>query len=92
MEIYLSMTQDEVHDQIPYKLIAETTGSSIWNTGRRRRMWRETFTRHEQQQLSRLKQQAYQWALVKGVPMNGVKMSPNTYDLWIRFADFCMSL
>lgn len=92
MQMYLEFSHDEIQNEIPYQIIAETTSRGIWNTGHRRRLWSQTFSREEQQQLSKIKIQAHKWALISGVPLSGVKMTPGTYELWNRFADFCMDL
>lgn len=92
MKIYLELTHDEIQNQIPYAIIAETTCRSIWNTGRRKRAYAAAFTETEREHLCKIRRQAYMWALVKGVPAEGVRMTPKTYDLWQKFADFCASL
>lgn len=92
MTLLLQFTHDEIQEQIPYQIIAETTSSARWNTGKRKRLFAEQFTEKERYACSKIKQQAYIWALIKGVPANGIKMMPQTYELWQKFADFCASL
>ena len=92
MTIFLYFSHDEICNEIPYMMIAETTSRSVWNTGKRRRLWSQTFTEKERAACRKLRQQANLWALVRGVPKDGVSMTVKTYNLWHRFADFCANL
>ena len=89
--IMLKLSRAEVQQSIEYPLICETMCSSIWETGRRRRMWSETFTESERRACYKLKSQAYTWYLKKGVP-DEVTMALSTLSLWKRLAAFCASL
>lgn len=91
MKLYLEFDHDEIQRKLPYAIIAETTSRAIWNTGRRKWKYAATFTEKEREAISRIKAQAYAWYLVKGVP-DSVKMTPATYRLWHKLADFCASL
>lgn len=92
MKVYLKLTQEEVYRKIPYQLIAETTSRSIWNTGKRKWLYIAAFTAQERERLVKLRRQANIWALVKGVPTDGVMMTAATYNLWQRFGEFCGGL
>ena len=85
------MTGEDIRNELQYPLICETMESSIWNTGHRRRTYSETFTRSEQKKISEIKKQAHNWYLVKGAP-DEITMSYDTYMLWNRLAEFCLSL
>ena len=65
--------------------------SSIWNTMRRRRRWKEEFTVQEREACTKLFSQAHTWYLVKGVPKS-VTMTMKTYELWQKLGNFCGSL
>lgn len=56
---YLILTHDEVNEQIPYAVVAETMGSARWNTGRRRRLMKQRFTESEIESIYELHKKAY---------------------------------
>lgn len=87
----IKMTGEDIRNELQYPLICETMESSIWNTGHRRRTYSETFARSEQKKISEIKKQAHNWYLVKGAP-DEITMSYDTYMLWNRLAEFCLSL
>lgn len=87
----IKMTGEDIRNELQYPLICETMESSIWNTGHRRRTYSETFTRSEQKKISEIKKQAHNWYLVKGAS-DEITMSYDTYMLWNRLAEFCLSL
>lgn len=89
MKLLIHMTHDDIRRKLPYAIIAETTSRSIWNTGRRKRMFVAEFTEAERRRCAEIRRQAYSWALVRGVPMKGVTMSMATYDTWQKFGNFC---
>lgn len=91
MKLYISLTHDEIQEQIPYAVVAETMSGAYWNTGKRKRLMKQYFTESEIEAIYRLHKQAYSWYLVKGVP-DEVKMTLNTYQLWHKLADFCCML
>ena len=90
-KLYISLNQDEIREHIPYAIVAETMSGARWNTGKRRRLMKQQFTEAEIEATYRLHRQAYSWYLVKGVP-DEVKMTLNTYHLWIKLANFCYEL
>lgn len=45
MDVMVEMTHDEVQNNLCYALICETMEGSRWNSGRRRRLYSQTFTR-----------------------------------------------
>ncbi len=92
MRLFIEFSHDEIQNEIPYQIIAETTSRSIWDTGRRKRMFSQLFSKRERDACSKIRQQAHMWALVKGVPNEGVKMTMDTYKLWHKLAEFCASL
>ena len=91
MKLYISLNQDEIREQIPYAIVAETMSRSVWNTGRRKRLMKERFTEAEIEATYRLHRQAYDWYLRKGVP-DEIKMTMSTYTLWHKLASFCCEL
>ena len=91
MKLYISLNHDEIQEQIPYAVVAETMSRSVWNTSKRKRLMKQYFTESEIEAIYRLHRQAYSWYLVKGVP-DEVKMTLNTYELWHRLASFCCML
>lgn len=92
MTMFLHLSHDEICKEIPYMLITETTSRSVWDTGRRKRLWSQIFTEQERAACRKIRQQAHTWALVKGVPDDGVNMTIKTYKLWHKLADFCACL
>lgn len=85
------MRYDEIRELIPYSLICTVRESSIWQTARRRRRWLAEFTEKEREAATRIFRSAHLWYLIKGVPEE-VRMSTSTFNLWMKIADFCMSL
>lgn len=86
------LQRQEIGESIPYALICTCRESgSIWNTLRRRRRWNAEFTEKEREAATRIFRQAHMWYLIKGVP-DEVRMTVSTYNLWLKIADFCMSL
>ena len=92
MKVLLELTQNEVYEQIPYEVVCETMYGSRWETMRRRRYMKEWFNDAEVEKIRKLKQQAYRWMCVTGVPNGGVKMHMSTYKLWQKLGEFCACL
>ena len=90
-EIYLMLTHDEVNEQIPYALVCEVMGGSRWNTTKRKRLMKESFTESEIDAIHRLYKLAYAWHLRTGVP-DEVRMTVQTYALWQKLANFCCEI
>jgi hypothetical protein len=91
MTHYLALNREEIQELIPYPIVAETMSSSVWNTGKRKRLMKEYFTEAEIEATYRLHRQAYDWHLRKGVP-DEVKMTMSTYHLWQKLANFCCEI
>ncbi len=91
MEIYLELSQEEVHREIPYAVICETRYGSRWDTSRRRRRWTAEFTEAERRAASELFPKAHNYYVGRGVPER-VKMKPGTLRLWQKLGDFCASI
>ena len=91
MKLYISLNQDEIYEQIPYAIVAETMSGAKWNTGRRKRLMKQYFTKSEIASTYRLHKIAYNWYLRKGVP-DEIKITLDTYALWHRLANFCGGL
>ena len=89
MRIMLSFSHDEIQREIPYAIIGETASRAIWDTGKRKRLWKVEFTESERETCYKIISQAKKWLMTTGVPDKGVMMSKSTYDLWHRLADFC---
>ena len=90
-KVMLTLSSEEIKQQIPYPMICETRFGSTWDTGRRRRAWESQFTVQEREEAETLFRQAYNWHLKKGVP-ESVTMPSQTLLLWNRIAEFCASL
>lgn len=91
MKLYISLNREEIMEQIPYAVVAETMSSAHWNTGKRKRLMKQHFTESEIEATYRLHKQAHSWYLVKGVP-DEIKMTLATYQLWHKLANFCCML
>ena len=48
MKMYVELSHDEVVKKIPYAVICEGRYGKDWDTGRRKRLWKEQFTEEEQ--------------------------------------------
>lgn len=92
MDTWMHLTQEEVFRLVPFILICETRNSSRWETGRRRRMYNQVFTEQEKKKIPELCRKAHIWAISKGVPAKGVKMTLSTYKLWHKLAHFCINV
>ena len=85
------LTHDQVHEQIPYMLIAETVNGSRWGLTKRKALWKQWFTDAERRKLYKMIYQINNWALVKGVP-DVVYMEDSTSKLYRRLGNFCLNL
>ena len=90
-KIMVELSREEIQQQIPYLLICETTSRSVWNAGKRKRLWKQRFTESEQIACNRLIAQSKQWGLRTGVP-DKIVMCLRTIDLWNRLAGFCLEV
>lgn len=91
MKMMLVLSREEVHREIPYAVICETRESSVWNTSRRRRLWKDMFTETEREAATRLFQMAHRWYLTTGVP-DKVTMTLSTMQLWQKLGEFCAAI
>lgn len=91
MKMMLVLSREEVRREIPYALICETREGSIWNTGRRRRIWKDMFTKSEKEAATRLFRTAHLWHLTTGVPEE-VTMTMSTIRLWHKLGKFCAAI
>lgn len=91
MKLYISLNREEIQNQIPYSIVAETMSRAVWNTGRRKRLMKEQFTEAEIEATYRLHRIARDWYLYKGVPEEAT-MTLSTYELWQKLANFCCEL
>lgn len=87
----IALTHDEVLKNIPFALICETREGARWNTGTRKRRWKEEFSQYDRDVCTRLFRKAKDWTLIHGVP-DLVRMDEETYTLWRKLGDFCGSL
>ena len=92
MKLHIELTYEEIQNSVPYQIVAETMSSSIWRTGRRKRLMKEMFSKEEIERCDSLHRIARQWAFTKGVPYEGTVMSISTYELWQKLAYFCATL
>ena len=90
-KLYVSLTAEEVHANIPYSLICMTRYGSAWDTGRRRRAWLADFSKSEREAAGRMFRTAYGWTVGRGVPST-VRMTVKTFNLWQKLGDFCASI
>ena len=90
-ETYLVLTSEEVNARIPYALVCMTRFGAHWETSRRRRRWLEEFTEQERTAATRLFNQSHRWLLTTGVP-DTVRMTVQTFALWMKLGEFCASI
>ena len=91
VRMYLEMERDEIEEKLPYGVICEAKGGSLWNTMRRRRRWTKEFSEKEREAASEIFRKAHSWMLVKGTP-DKVRMTLSTYGLWQKLGEFCASI
>ena len=91
MTLEIVLDRDEIQAAIPYQMICTTRYSSIWNTARRKRLWKEQFPGYKGEKANTMCRQSYNWMMKTGVPEQ-IRMSASTYDLWQELAAFCCSL
>jgi hypothetical protein len=87
---YVTMNREEILLNLPYRFISETARSSVWNTGRRRRLFDQTFDLAERGACLSIIQQSNAWEKT-GAPER-VSLSTDTLSLWERLASFCFEL
>lgn len=87
MELQFVFDRSEI-ETLPYRFLCETRECSVWNTGKRRRLWNKEFTKAEQIEAEKIFRQCHQWYLIKGLP-DKVTMSASTMALWDRLEIFC---
>lgn len=90
-ETYLVLTSEEVNARIPYALVCMTRFGAHWETSKRRRRWLEEFTEQERTAATRLFNQSHRWLLTTGVP-DKVRMTVQTFALWMKLGEFCGSI
>lgn len=93
--VYIEFEHDEVRDKIHYDLIAETfsRGSRPTQTMRGKRIFKEMFPdKSEQEKVRDLVRKAKSYAYTKGVPLEGVRMTVNTFNTWVKLAHYCMEV
>lgn len=91
MKMMLVLSREDVHREIPYAVICETRDGTAWNTGRRRRLWKQTFTEAERDAATRLFRAAHRWYLTTGIP-DEVTMTLSTMKLWQKLGEFCAAI
>ncbi len=91
MKLMITYSHDEIQEELPYEIIGETASRSIWETGKRKRLWDAAFSENEKEACRRIIRQAKSWLLGKGVPEE-ITMSLKTRELWYRLADLCFQL
>ena len=91
VETYLVLDREEINKRIPYAVVAETMSGARWDTGKRRRLMKQWFTETEIDAIYRMKKQARNWYLIKGVP-DELRITPHILRLWHKLADFCCQL
>lgn len=91
MNVMLTFSHDEIVKNFPYALICETRYGSKWDTGKRRRLFNETFSVDEYSRCRKIFRLAHSWTLTKGVPKE-VKMTVGTYNTWKKLGEFCAAL
>ena len=91
IESFVILEREDIQQNIPYAIIAETIGRSCWNTGKCKRLKKEFFTREEIANLPRIYKYARDWYLIKGVP-DSIRLRPNTIELFVKLGEFCSQL
>lgn len=91
MKVMLVFDRNEINEEIPYRVICEAREGCRWNTGRRKRLWNELFSKEEKEACTRLFRLARSWYLVKGTP-DSISLTPKTLALWRKLGDFCASI
>lgn len=77
-------------EQLYYRLIVSSMGSSIWKTGKVQRPYKEQFTEQERHDIKyTIYRKAHDWYLRTGVPEE-VEMSEYEFKLWHKLRDFCI--
>ena len=89
--IELVMTNEEINNNIPYKIICHTRYGSVWDTMKRKRRWNTEFSDIEKSNAEKIFRQAHSWYVGKGIP-DTVRMDLSTYELWKKIGRFCYSL
>lgn len=89
MKIITKMIIDrnELDSILHYRLVAEQSGGSLFQTGKIQRMYNSEFTSNERNEIAKIKAKASRWYLVE-LPEKPVEITTEEYDLWRRFHRF----
>ena len=49
MKVMLQLEREDIYKEIPFGVVCEAREGARWNTGRRKRLWDETFTEKEKE-------------------------------------------
>ena len=90
MRVLLELEPEEVRDIIDYQLIGECVHLSIWNTGKRRRLYDSTFTLAEMEKIPEITRKAGRWTIY-GVSET-VRISVEELELWKKLGKVCRQL
>lgn len=90
MRIEFVLSDKEIEENIPYKIICNTRYGSVWNTMHRKKRWMTEFSIVEQEAAEEFFRQTHKW-YTKGVP-NNVRIEYLTLELWNKIAEFCFTL
>lgn len=91
MKVYIELSREEIHNQIPYALVCETFETGITKTGKGKRIFNDMFAESEKRPARELTRTAKRWTLGTGVP-DFVRIRPTTLSLWHKLGDYCMRL
>ena len=91
MNVYISLNREEIMELLPYQEIAVTMSCSVWKTMKRKRLMKDHFTESEIRKTYDIYRQARKWYLTTGAPEE-IVMTPKTFALWHKLAQFCAML
>lgn len=86
----VTLTAEDIQEQIPYALINETHSTSLWHTGKCKRAYEAHFSPKEQKLNDYLFSLSHTW-YTKGVPETH-SLPLHALLAWIRLGDFCASI
>ena len=81
---------DELNDKLHYRLICETTHSSLWNTGKIKRAFNSEFTEEEKVVVEQIRKKSHRWYLHSLPKELTVTMSSDEFKIWKKLKNFCV--
>lgn len=85
------LSTGEVQRHIRYRTVNAVKRSRKWSSRKRKQRWQAEFTENERARTCRIFYEAEFWASKEAEPRS-LRMTQETFDLWVKLVAFCESL